>query len=127
VYHTGTAHANQLQSHVLNPGVCGPDRTLDNIPVHIVLPAYAPTNTTPSGALAAAEPIDYCVTPVSTAWDNTPYWAFEIPTEVVPDHGTIFTDRFVDFLKAFLPPLGSYNPMAPPPPPRMLAQPPRPQ
>jgi len=31
----------------------------------------------------------------------------------VPDHSTIFTDRFTDFLTAFLPPLEKFNPAQP--------------
>jgi hypothetical protein len=55
-------------------------------------------------------------TPCRNAWNHTPYWIFTIPTEIVPDHGTIFTDRFTDFLMAFLPPLYSFSPTEPPMP-----------
>jgi hypothetical protein len=30
--------------------------------------------------------------------NGTPYWLMEIDPEVVPDHGTIFTGRFISFL-----------------------------
>jgi hypothetical protein len=40
---------------------------------------------------------------------HTPYWIFTIPTEIVPDHGNIFTDRLTDFLMAFLLPLQGFS------------------
>jgi len=45
--------------------------------------------------------------------NHTPYWISTIPTEIVPDHGTIFTDRFTDLLTAFLPPRQDFNPAEP--------------
>lgn len=35
--------------------------------------------------------------------NGTPYWMMEIDGAIVPDHGTIFTDRFIKFLREFLP------------------------
>jgi len=35
--------------------------------------------------------------------NGTPYWVMEIDPAIVPDHGTIFTDRFIAFLSNFLP------------------------
>jgi hypothetical protein len=35
--------------------------------------------------------------------NGTPYWMMEIDPSIVPDHGTIFTDRFIAFLSKFLP------------------------
>lgn len=35
--------------------------------------------------------------------NGTPYWLMEIDPSIVPDHGTIFTGRFLDFLTLFIP------------------------
>jgi hypothetical protein len=56
---------------------------------------------------------------------DTPYWAMQIPTEFVPDHGTVFKPELRALLVAFLAPhLGQPAPrvvtpagVAPPPPP----------
>lgn len=114
---TAAAHTPQLFSHQMiqcTNGDCNPCLKLDKyyIPISITLPAYAPSNTT-----GKEENIKYCVARDYKAWNRTPYWIFEIPTPVVPDHSTIFTDRFVDFITAFLPPLETYRSSQPSPPP----------
>ena len=35
--------------------------------------------------------------------NGTPYWLMEIDPSIVPDHGTIFTGRFTEFLSLFIP------------------------
>jgi hypothetical protein len=45
----------------------------------------------------------FCIEPRKDAWNTTPYWVMQLPKSVVPDHGTIFTPRFVDLLAGFLP------------------------
>ena len=112
VFTTAAAFTPQLQSHTLircDDGDCSPCLKEDKyyIPVSITLPAYAPGSTTNKDT-----PLKYCLvrTRDRTAWNRTPYWIFTIPTEIVPDHGTIFTDRFTDFLRAFLPPLEFFSP-----------------
>ena len=114
VYHTAAAHTDQLQSHVLRDGPCLTNGNTDNIPVKITLPAYAPGNN-----MHSPKVIEYCLLPVpdKDAYNHTPYWIFQIPPEVVPDHGTIFTNRFTEFLTAFMPPLKSFNAATPAPPP----------
>lgn len=114
---TAAAHTPQLFSHQIVQcanGDCSPCLKLDKyyIPVAITLPAYAPSNTT-----GKDEKLKYCVARDFQAWNRTPYWIFEIPTAIVPDHSTIFTDRFTDFLRSFLPPLESYRTSRPAPPP----------
>lgn len=37
------------------------------------------------------------------AWNDTPYWLMEVPTEIIPDHGTIFTGRFIAMLQNLVP------------------------
>jgi len=115
VFTTTATFTPQLQSHQLLPcdhGDCSPCLTKDKyyIPVSITLPAYAPGSTAHQDT-----PIKYCLVRVQdrNAWNHTPYWIFTIPTEIVPDHSTIFTERFADFLTAFLPPLEKFNPAQP--------------
>lgn len=36
-------------------------------------------------------------------WNGTPYWLMEVPAEIIPDHSTIFTERCIQLLSAFLP------------------------
>jgi hypothetical protein len=114
---TAAAHTPQLYSHQIiqcTGDDCSPCLKLDKyyIPIAITLPAYAPGNNT-----GGNESLKYCVARDRTAWNRTPYWIFEIPSAIVPDHSTIFTDRFVDFLTAFLPPLDAYRSSRPAPAP----------
>lgn len=117
VFTTAAAHTPQLYSHALIEcvgGDCNPCLKQDKyyIPVSITLPAYAPGNGTNSDT-----PIKYCLVRDFTAWNRTPYWIFHIPEAVVPDHSTIFTDRFTDFLTSFMPPLERFRASQPPLPP----------
>ncbi|HWZ44663.1 MAG TPA: hypothetical protein VNW97_14395 [Candidatus Saccharimonadales bacterium] len=36
-------------------------------------------------------------------WNDTPYWIMEVPSEIIPDHSTIFTERFIAMLKRLVP------------------------
>ena len=38
------------------------------------------------------------------AWNNTPYWIMEVPSEIIPDHSTIFTGRLISMLVNLVPP-----------------------
>jgi hypothetical protein len=114
---TTAAHTPQLASHQIIQcanGDCSPCLKLDKfyIPVSITLPAYAPGNNTGND-----QDLKYCVVRDFKAWNRTPYWIFEIPPPIVPDHGTIFTDRFTDFVTSFLPPLDGYRSSRPAPAP----------
>jgi hypothetical protein len=105
VFTTAAAHTPQLHSHELlacDGADCSMCLEQDKfyIPVSITLPAYAPGNET-----KVDKPMKYCLVRDMKAWNRTPYWIFQIPPAIVPDHGTIFTDRFTDFLTSFLPPL----------------------
>ncbi len=113
VFTTAPAHTPQLQSHQVNlctdPACDACRKSLDNVPVTITLPAYAPENPTKADKI-----LSYCVERDLKAWNNTPYWIFQIPPEIVPDHGTIFTDRFTDFLTPFLDLEGLWSPQPEP-------------
>ncbi len=104
---SAAAHTPQLHSHHLvecDGGDCSPCLKRDKyyIPIRIKnLPAFARGNETRKDM-----PLNYCLERRdSTAWNQTPFWVFNLPTKIVPDHSEIFTDRFTDFLTAFLPPL----------------------
>jgi hypothetical protein len=36
-------------------------------------------------------------------WNTTPYWLMEVPSEIIPDHSTIFTARFSAMLQNLVP------------------------
>ena len=104
---TASAHTPQLYSHHLvecDGEDCAPCLKRDRyyIPIRIdKLPAFARGNETHKD-----KRLNYCLERDFRAWNQTPYWVFRLPTAIVPDHSEIFTDRFTDFLTAFLPPLG---------------------
>lgn len=104
---SAAAHTPQLHSHQLvecDGADCSPCLKRDKyyIPIRIQkLPAFARGNETRKDM-----PLNYCLERRDfTAWNQTPFWIFNLPTKIVPDHSEIFTDRFTDFLTAFLPPL----------------------
>jgi hypothetical protein len=45
----------------------------------------------------------YWIVPVKNRCNGTPYWAIQVPKEIVPDHNTIFTERLISFLQLFIP------------------------
>jgi hypothetical protein len=44
----------------------------------------------------------YSIEPMANRCNGTPYWAIQVPKEIIPDHGTIFTDRLIAFLMPFI-------------------------
>jgi hypothetical protein len=54
----------------------------------------------------------YAIVPMKGRCNGTPYWAIQLPKEIVPDHNTIFTERLISFLQLFIPQpevLGTYT------------------
>ena len=45
----------------------------------------------------------YCIREKKNRWNDTPYWAMQMPAEIVPDHGGIFRPEFRMLLQTFLP------------------------
>jgi hypothetical protein len=45
----------------------------------------------------------YRIEEKKNAWNDTPYWLMEVPSEIIPDHSTIFTGRFIAMLKSLVP------------------------
>jgi hypothetical protein len=48
------------------------------------------------------------------AWNTTPYWLMEVPSEIIPDHSTIFTGRFIAMLQNLVPTNEQVEASAPP-------------
>jgi hypothetical protein len=46
---------------------------------------------------------EYCIATREHRWNDTPYWAMQMPVEFVPDHGNIFRNEFRTLLMQFLP------------------------
>lgn len=44
----------------------------------------------------------YCVVPAPQAFNTTAYWVMQMPTEIVPDHSTIFRPVFIGLLRHFV-------------------------
>jgi hypothetical protein len=84
-----TAHMQVLQSHLIvenNPQAlkqCGP--------------LYSPTPV----VLTTGQQYVICEKP--DRWNDTPYWAMEMPATIVPDHSGIFNLNFMALLDKFLP------------------------
>lgn len=44
----------------------------------------------------------YCVVPAPHAFNTSAYWVMQMPTEIVPDHSTIFRPIFTELLRHFV-------------------------
>ena len=44
----------------------------------------------------------YCVVPAPKAFNTSAYWVMQMPTEIVPDHSTIFRPIFAELLRHFV-------------------------
>lgn len=86
-----------------NPGLWSHELTS---PATSVVPSADPQcMLSPAGPAFASCRIaqqTFSITPVEGRCNGTPYWAIQIKKEIVPDHGTIFTRRFIEFLKPFI-------------------------
>lgn len=108
-YMATTAHTEALWSHKIDSGA----------PVGKVDPAIPcversdgnPPAGTPVYASCQIAGREYWIRPIENRCNGTPYWVIQIPKELVPDHNTIFTGRFVAFLRAFFPTPGKPLPV----------------
>lgn len=92
---TTTGHKQALWSHAVT-----------QTPIAASLPPDEPPCTPGSGETVATCKIghyEYEIAPVKDRCNGTPYWAIQVQKELIPDHGTIFTERLIDFLTAFIP------------------------
>jgi hypothetical protein len=84
-----TAHRGEFQSHVVEIGTATPttngERSCQN-----VLEGDS------------IDGISYVVSAKPDSKNHTPYWVTHMPPHIVPDHSTIFTPVFRDFLITFL-------------------------
>lgn len=88
-YFTSTvAHMQALQSHTVNEGAaCAEGSAPLSPPVSFTLPN---TKT-------------YQLCEKGGRWNDTPYWAMQVPASVVRNHSSIFTEDLVRLLHVFLP------------------------
>ena len=127
-YMTTTAHKEALWSHLVIPPLN--ETTKPNTKASIedeaetkalaAIPAdpnnpkdanapYCVLNPNPTetpGQLFSSCRIDqrlYKVIPEPNRCNGTPYWVLQVQKEIIPDHGTIFTERLIAFLRPFIP------------------------
>lgn len=88
-YFTSTvAHMQALQSHTVNEGTaCAEGSTPLSPPVSFRLPNTKTYQLCEKGA----------------RWNDTPYWAMQVPASIVRNHSSIFTEDLVRLLHVFLP------------------------
>ena len=95
-YLTTTAHAQALWSHtVTQKAASRVVKTGDPICIPGTNPIYS---TCTIGTY------DYVISNADNRCNGTPYWALQVQKELIPDHTTIFTERLIDFLTAFIQP-----------------------
>ena len=84
-YLSTTAHLEAIQSHIIveNPKT----------------PCAAPYS--PPFTLSNKKTYQICEKP--DRWNDTPYWAMQMPVSIVPDHTGIFNENFIGLLRQFLP------------------------
>jgi len=109
-YLSSAPHTQVLQSHVMlkavsanemkvastgdvihftnSKAIAGCDRQLLNQEHPGIVSTFRLSDT--NTCFAVQEKTDRC--------NGTPYWIMELDPDVVPDHGTIFTQRFIEFL-----------------------------
>jgi hypothetical protein len=111
-YMSTTAHLQPLWSHLVcrldDKGVPVTDICKANAGPGIVpYDTYTLNDTDGSPPAAAINSgvhlTKYWIIPVKDRCNGTPYWAMELPKEIVPDHNTIFTERLITFLQLFIP------------------------
>jgi hypothetical protein len=96
-YHT-TAHLAELQSHVIittkkdeheRPLIAEADKPILDACLH---PLSADLSN------LSGVPAEYTVVERPNSRNRTPYWVMQMPPSIVPDHSTIFTPVFRNFL-----------------------------
>ena len=54
-------------------------------------------------ATCSIDQFNYAIATAPNRCNGTPYWVLQVQKELIPDHGTIFTERLISFLTAFIP------------------------
>jgi hypothetical protein len=92
LYYETTAHISTLRSHVFGRA--------DDPDVEAALAACKPTLDL---TLSLGErDFKYRIVPRDGAPNQTPYWVMHMPTSIVPDHSTIFTQVLRDFVVSLI-------------------------
>ncbi len=88
-YLSTTAHMQVLQSHLI----------VENTPQALAGcgPLFSPAPIT----ISTGQQYFICEKP--DRWNDTPYWAMQMPATIVPDHNGIFNLNFIALLEKFLP------------------------
>jgi hypothetical protein len=94
-YMSTTAHLEPLWSHIVvqKPAVAMNVSNVPNCARSADVGVYATCHIGEH---------DYSVKPVEGRCNGTPYWVIQVQKEIIPDHGTIFTVRLIEFLIPFI-------------------------
>jgi hypothetical protein len=88
-YMSTVAHMQALQSHIIVDGEACRDGQGDLVP-------FGAAFTLPNGKM-------YRVCEKRARWNDTPYWAMQMPASIVRNHSSIFTQDLVGLLTVFFP------------------------
>jgi hypothetical protein len=92
-YMSTTAHLQQLWSHEL---LAEPSASLEDVPTCF------PNQGGNTYMTCRIGNFNYSLKPLPGRCNGTPYWVIQVPKEIIPDHGTIFTSRLIAFLIPFI-------------------------
>jgi hypothetical protein len=103
-YLSTTAHMEALQSHLIV------DTTSKQDVARCLMDPENSNSAINFGAPFASQqgPL-YQICEKPNRWNDTPYWAMEMPASIVPDHGHIFNTNFVNLLRTFFPSQAEMN------------------
>jgi hypothetical protein len=106
-YMTTTAHSPQLQSHtveeIVQHGAYDPN-VMECTP-QTLPPRNANTASSNQKRTAVSCTMGqyiFNVNEINDRCNGTPYWAMEVPSELIRDHDSIFTARLITFLSTFV-------------------------
>jgi hypothetical protein len=93
-----TAHMEALQSHLIV------DTSNPQDAARCLMDPKNPSSAVNFGSpFATQQGFRYQICERPGRWNDTPYWAMQMPATIVPDHGHIFNTNFINLLKTFFP------------------------
>jgi hypothetical protein len=96
-YMSTTAHKQELWSHTVTQTQAPASQTKGpNDPI-------CTPGTGNNYATCSIDQFNYAIATAPNRCNGTPYWVLQVQKELIPDHGTIFTERLISFLTAFIP------------------------
>jgi hypothetical protein len=99
-YLSTTAHMEALQSHVIVSVDDAGNASREDVPRCAVDPiTKSPLYFGPSFKTTTAQ--HYRICEKRNRWNDTPYWAMQMPATIVPDHSGIFNVNFLALLQTF--------------------------